>query len=104
MPMDSTGILTLLGFAQKGKNLAAGEANVEAYLKKGKVSLLIIATDQSEKNQNKWKYLANEWGIESITFATKEELGRAIGMSPRGIVGITDNQMAQAILNKTLRD
>ena len=49
--MDKKGVLTLLGFAQKGKNLAAGEANVEAYLKKGRVCLLLIAEDQSSKNQ-----------------------------------------------------
>ena len=56
--MDKKGVLTLLGFAQKGKNLAAGEANVEAYLKKGKVCLLLIAGDQSVKNQQKWQFLA----------------------------------------------
>ena len=98
--MDKTGVLTLLGFAQKGKNLAAGEANVEAYLKKGKVHLLLIAEDQSAKNQQRWLYLAENYAIEAILFGTKEELGRAVGMSPRGIVGITDEQMAKAILKK----
>ena len=64
--MDKTGVLTLLGFAQKGKNLAAGEANVEAYLKKGKVHLLLIAEDQSAKNQQRWRYLAENYAIEAI--------------------------------------
>ncbi len=98
--MDKTGVLTLLGFAQKGKNLAAGEASVEAYLKKGKVFLLLIAEDQSVKNQQRWQYLADNYTIEAIPFGTKEELGRAVGMSPRGIIGITDEQMAKAILKK----
>lgn len=98
--MDKKGVLTLLGFAQKGKNLAAGEANVEAYLKKGKVCLLLIAGDQSVKNQQKWQFLAENEEIEAVIFGTKEELGHAIGLSPRGIVGITDEQMAKAILKK----
>lgn len=98
--MDKKGVLTLLGFAQKGKNLAAGEANVEAYLKKGKVCLLLIAEDQSVKNQQKWQFLAENEEIEAVIFGTKEELGHAIGLSPRGIVGITDEQMAKAILKK----
>ena len=98
--MDKKGVLTLLGFAQKGKNLAAGEANVEAYLKKGRVCLLLIAEDQSAKNQQKWQYLAEDYEIEAILFGTKEELGHATGLSPRGIVGITDEQMAKAILKK----
>ena len=98
--MDKKGVLTLLGFAQKGKNLAAGEANVEAYLKKGRVCLLLIAEDQSVKNQQKWQFLAENYEIEAVIFGTKEELGHAIGLSPRGIVGITDEQMAKAILKK----
>ncbi len=98
--MDKKGVLTLLGFAQKGKNLAAGEANVEVYLKKGKVCLLLIAEDQSVKNQQKWQFLAENEEIEAVIFGTKEELGHAIGLSPRGIVGITDEQMAKAILKK----
>lgn len=98
--MDKKGVLTLLGFAQKGKNLAAGEANVEAYLKKGRVCLLLIAEDQSVKNQQKWQFLAENEEIEAVIFGTKEELGHAIGLSPRGIVGITDEQMAKAILKK----
>lgn len=55
--MDKKGVLTLLGFAQKGKNLAAGEANVEAYLKKGKVCLLLIAEDQSVKISRSGSFL-----------------------------------------------
>ena len=69
-------------------------------MKKGKVHLLLIAEDQSAKNQQRWRYLAENYAIEAILFGTKEELGRAVGMSPRGIVGITDEQMAKAILKK----
>ena len=98
--MDKSGVLTLLGFAQKGKKLAAGEANVEAYLKKGKVCLLLIAEDQSVKNQERWQRLAEDYAIEAVLFGTKEELGLAMGMSPRSIVGLTDEHMAKAILKK----
>lgn len=100
--MDSQGILTLLGFAQKGKKLAAGEANVEAYLKKGKIALLIIADDLSENRKKNWEILGEAHGVQTITFANKADLGYAVGMSPRGIIGICDEQMAKAILKKFL--
>lgn len=60
----------------------------------------MIAEDQSVKNQQKWQFLAENEEIEAVIFGTKEELGHAIGLSPRGIVGITDEQMAKAILKK----
>ena len=98
--MDKKGALTLLGFAQKSGKLAAGESAVEVLMKKGKVKLLLLAEDQPDKGQQKWCRLAEEQGIEAIVFATKEELGQAIGLSPRSIVGIRDEQMAKAILQK----
>lgn len=98
--MSKLGIMTLLGFAQKAKGLAAGEANVEAYLKKGKVSLLLVATDLAENRKKSWAMQAEDYDIKLIEVASKAEMGTAVGMSPRGIIGITDQQMASAILKK----
>lgn len=98
--MDKNGALTLLGFAQKSKKLAAGESSVDAYMKKGKIRLLLLAEDQTDKGRQKWQQLAKEQAIEAVVFATKEELGLAIGLSPRSVIGIKDEQMANAILKK----
>ena len=94
------GVLTLLGFAQKGKMLVAGDANVDAYLKKDKVVLLIMASDLAKNRKNEWRLRAANAGIELIEISDKLQLGIAVGMSPRTIIGVIDQQMAQAIVKK----
>lgn len=98
--MNIDGLLTLLGFAQKGKLLTAGDANVEAYLKKGKVVLLIVASDLSENRKRYWQMRATQHGIELFEASDKLQLGLAMGMSPRTVIGITDAKMAEAMVKK----
>ncbi len=100
--MDEKGALTLLGFAQKGRMLVAGESGVDVFLKKDKLQLMIIASDLAAERQTSWQQKAAENEIETIIFSTKSQLGLAIGMSPRSVIGITDAQMAQALLKKLL--
>lgn len=99
--MNVKGALTLLGFAQKAGNLAAGEATVENFLKKGRLVLLVISSELSEQRMEFWKEQAEQYGVAwTILEATKVEMGLAVGMSPRGIIGIPDENMAEAIMKK----
>ncbi len=91
-------IKTLLGFAQKARKLVAGESAVEAMLKRGIVRLVILAEDLPEKRKSYWLRWCNDLNVDHpLILGTKEELGKALGLSPRSIIAITDTQMAQAI-------
>ena len=99
--MNVTGILTLLGFAQKAGKLAAGDAAVENFLKKGRIRLLVFSDELSEVRQGFWQQQAELQEIAWIVLhATKAEMGLAVGMSPRGIIGVIDQNMAEAIMKK----
>lgn len=98
--MNVDGVLTLLGFAQKGKILVAGDSNVDAYLKKDKICLLLMATDLAENRKKEWRLRAADAEIDIIEVTDKLQLGIAVGMSPRTIIGLTDQQMAHAIVKK----
>ncbi len=99
--MNVKGILTLMGFAQKAGKLAGGDAAVENFLEKDRLALLILSDELSEQRKADWQQQAQLHGIESMTLhATKLEMGLAVGMSPRGIIGIMDRNMAEAILKK----
>ncbi len=99
--MNIKGALTLLGFAQKAGKLAAGESAVENFLKKGRLLLLVISAELSEPRKMFWQQQAEFYQIPWITLeATKLELGLAIGLSPRGVVGVLDQNMAEAIMKK----
>lgn len=99
--MNEKGILTLLGFAQKAGKLAAGDAAVENFLNKGKVALLVLSEEVSENKKRDWVQRAKLAETTIITLhVTKLEMGLAVGMSPRGIIGVMDKNMAEAIEKK----
>lgn len=99
--MNVKGILTLMGFAQKAGKLAGGDAAVENFLEKDRLALLILSDELSEQRREYWQQQAKLHEIESIKLnATKLEMGLAVGMSPRGIIGIMDRNMAEAIMKK----
>lgn len=99
--MNVKGILTLLGFAQKAGKLAAGESAAENFLKKGRLLLLVISAELSESRKRFWQQQAQVYQVPWIVLeATKLELGLAIGSSPRGVIGILDRNMAEAIMKK----
>ena len=91
--------LTLLGFARKANHVTSGEEGVKAFLKNDKIKLLIIAEDYPEKRKIFWKNLAENMEIDFIEICDKESLGRAIGTSPRALVGILDEKMAESLKN-----
>ena len=69
--------------------------------RKERLALLILSDELSEQRKEYWQQQAQLHGIESITLnATKLEMGLAVGMSPRGIIGIMDRNMAEAIMKK----
>lgn len=99
--MNVKGILTLLGFAQKAGKLAAGESAVENFLRKGRLLLLVISEELSEPRKLFWQQQAQVYQVPCIVLeATKLELGLAIGLSPRGVIGILERNMAEAIMKK----
>ena len=99
--MNVKGIITLMGFAQKAGKLAAGDAAVDNFLQKGKVALLILSEEVSENKKRDWQLKAELAETAMVTLnASKLEMGLAVGMSPRGIIGIMDKNMAEAIMKK----
>ena len=91
--------LTLLGFARKANKVVSGEEGVKSFLKKGGIKLLLIAEDMPEKRKIFWRETASASGIEFIEICDKLSLGTAIGSSPRAIVGVLDEKMAESLKN-----
>ena len=99
--MNRQGVLTMLGFAQKAGKLAAGEAAVENFLKKEKIVLLVMSDELSDNRKEYWTKQAEYANVDILTVEiSKLDLGWAIGNSPRGIIGIMDQGMAEAIRKK----
>lgn len=90
-------ILSLLGMARRAGKISSGESQVEAYMKKQKGFLLLIAAD-SPGAVNKYQKWAEDNHIPVLIAGTKQELGAAIGLSPRALILVMDHGFAQAII------
>lgn len=92
-------IEALLGFASKSGNIAAGDNATRDKLRKGNVYLIILASDASGELIDHYIFHSKKQQITLICSGTKLELGLAIGKSQRGVIGITDRQLARSIIN-----
>lgn len=84
----------LLGLAQRAGQVQSGDAGSEALLKKGKVKLVILAEDASERTKEHFINLAKLKNVRWIEAGEKLQLGIALGRSPRSVVVITDEGFA----------
>jgi ribosomal protein L7Ae-like RNA K-turn-binding protein len=87
---------SLLGFAQASGHLVSGYNGCLAALRRGRVKLVIIATDA--KNGTKTTFNKAAKGVPVVQAGTKEQLGAAIGKPARAVLCIMETGIAQAIM------
>ncbi|MCL1917359.1 MAG: ribosomal L7Ae/L30e/S12e/Gadd45 family protein [Peptococcaceae bacterium] len=92
-------IRDLLGLAQKAGKLASGSAQVEALIKKKRGYLLILAQDAPGLIK-KFELWGQDIGIPVLIFASKEELGRATGSMPKGVMLVLDPNLAKGMITE----
>ena len=91
-------ILSLLGLAARGRNLVSGEFSTEKAVKERKAALVIVSSDASDNTKKKFGNMCTFYKIPIRFYASKENLGRAIGREMRSSVAVTDSGMAVNIL------
>lgn len=91
-------ILSLLGLTARGRNLVSGEFSVEKAVKEGKAALVIIGTDASDNTKKMFTNMCNYRKIPIYFYASKQEIGKAIGKETRASVAVTDSGMAANII------
>lgn len=90
-------IYNYLGLAQRAGQVIGGEQAVMIGISRRRVKLLIIAEDASHNTYSKFKSLAQNHSVKCLIYGDKASMGRAIGKSPRAIVGVLDNNFANVI-------
>lgn len=99
--MDGKRILSLLGLALRGGNLAVGEEPVEAAARARDARLLLLAADAAENTRRRAEQfaLAGQCLWLQVPF-TKEELGRALGRTSVALAAVTDTGLAGAVARR----
>lgn len=101
--MITNEIATLLGFAKKSSKLFTGESAVKNAVRSMNADLVILAEDLPEKRRTYWTKRCELAGIRTVVLGTKEEYGRILGSSERGILAVTDKKMSAAIFERIAR-
>ena len=91
-------ILSLLSLSTKGRNLVSGEFMAEKAIKEGTAKVVIVSEDASENTKKHFRDMCNYRKIPVFFYATKEELGKAIGREMRASLAVTDAGMAANII------
>lgn len=93
-------VLSLLGLAARGKNLVSGEFSTEKAVKAGKAALVIVGTDASDNTKKMFTDMCTYRNIPIYFYATKAEIGRALGKEIRASVAVTESGMAANIIKR----
>lgn len=88
----------LLGICSKAGKAQAGTDLVLEEMTKKKIYLVIVAKDASEKTIKNIKYYCNKENVELVTYGTISNNSKAIGKYNKAIIGISDKNLANAIL------
>lgn len=88
----------MIGFGQRAGKLVSGNSAVKDALAKGRVKLLIIAEDASERLRREFSATAKSKNVPIVLYGSKEKLGRLLGKSPRSVLALTEENIARGIL------
>ena len=95
--MTNKKILGLIGLSAKARKVSFGADSVEIQAQKGKLSLLIIAEDASERTKDKFNKISKQYNIPIEIHGKIEELSKAIGKNNKAILGIEDINLSKEI-------
>ncbi len=95
--MTGSKLISFLGLAQRAGKAISGDFAVINALKGKKVKLLLVSTDAASNSKKELYRLAEEANVIVLEILNREEIGIAIGKSPRIAVAIIDNKFANMI-------
>lgn len=90
-------VLGLLGLGIRARTVVIGVEQVRAAAHKGKLALVVVASDVSENSRDKIIPLIRAKRIVSLEGPTGAELGQCVGKEITAVVGVTDAALANGI-------
>lgn len=91
-------IYSMLGLAQKGRNLLSGSEACKIAVMERKAKLVILSEDCARNTSKFFTDKCKHRNIPVIKLGSRERLGRAIGKDSRAVVAITDSGISRTIL------
>ncbi|MCR3923515.1 MAG: ribosomal L7Ae/L30e/S12e/Gadd45 family protein [Firmicutes bacterium] len=89
--------LSLLGMARRAGKIAWIEDANLAAIRSGQAKLLLLAGDAGDAVAKKYRNKSKSYGVPIFVIANKNELGRALGTSPRAAITVLDDGFAKRL-------
>lgn len=87
-------VLSLVALANRAGQVVSGSDKVISALKKGGISVLILAQDTSADSSNKFAAIARVTAVRLFTLSDKERLGALLGKEVRTAVAVSSGSFA----------
>lgn len=93
-------IESYMGFAARARSLSTGYNTCVFMMEKGKIRLLVLAEDLSENSKEKMIRTAKQYEVPYRIYGKMDELSHITGTEGKGIFGLADKNLADAIVNE----
>jgi len=90
-------VYSLLGIAEKSRNIASGEFLTEKAIKEHRAALVIVADDASDNTKKMFTNMCTYYGVPIYFFGEKDKLGHAIGKELRASLAVLNKGLSDAI-------
>lgn len=90
-------MLRMVGLGVRSRGAVVGVEQVREAAKRGKVALVVVASDASQHSLSKVVPLLVARHVRVVHAPSSSDLGRAVGRDQAAAVGIVDRQLAQGI-------
>lgn len=98
--MQKDKILSMLGLAAKAGKIASGEFSTEKAVKSGQAFLVVISAEASENTKKMFRNMCSFYQVPIGIYASKEELGHAIGRQYRASLAVLDEGFAKNLVER----
>ncbi|MCR5419431.1 MAG: ribosomal L7Ae/L30e/S12e/Gadd45 family protein [Lachnospiraceae bacterium] len=92
-------VLQMLGMAARAGAVKSGEFMTEASIKDGTACLVVLASDSSDNTKKQFISSCDYYNIPLKIYSDKISLGHCIGKEFRASVSVTDEGLANKILD-----
>ena len=95
--MKNDRVLSLIGLAERSRNVVSGEFSADKAIKDGTAKLVIVGVDSSGNTKKAFSNSCFFYKVPYYEYSTKEELGHGMGKELRAVLAITDEGFARFI-------
>lgn len=88
----------LLGLGARAGNVVIGVSGVRVQLQRGKLAVVVLAADASQRTREKVERLARARGVAVLRGPVADRLGAQLGRPPVQTVGTGDRALARGLM------